>query len=127
MYNEGWYYINSNIHAPELLQTKYDYYDYKYPEKIDITKGRIGFAHNTDGHYKLMILGNSYVENVKEFLYTSFKDTQKYRIIDIGNFRMKPYEKIALAYKPDALLIIFHRTTPYEHMYNIPDTYTVKE
>lgn len=116
-YTDGWVYINSNINAPELLTTEYEYYDYKYPERINLTGKYDTTAINPDGHYKLMLIGNSYVESIKFFLHTSFKETKKFRISDIPAFRIKKYEDIARTYKPDAMIIMFHVKSPFAFMY----------
>lgn len=119
-FNEGCEYINAKIKAPELLKTEYIYYDYKYPEKIKITGTK---AHKTfinhDGHYKLLIMGDSYMENLLCFLNTSFYKIEKYRtnIDQLKNpkrkseFEIKAYEKIIKDYKPDAIILIKHSGT----------------
>ena len=119
-FNEGSEYRTANIKAPELLKTQYIYYDYKYPEKINITGDRMHKTFiNNDGHYKLLIMGDSYMENMLYFLNTSFYRIEKYRTnIDQlkkpkrkSEFEIKAYEKIIKDFKPDAIILIKHSGT----------------
>ena len=110
-------YSAMHIKAPELLTQEYTYYDYKYPEKIKISEGK---AHKTftnkNGHYKLLIMGDSFMESLIYFLNTNFYSIEKYRtnLDKLNNpprkfeFEMKPYEKIIKSYKPDAIILIKH-------------------
>lgn len=119
-FNEGCEYINAKIKAPELLKTKYIYYDYKYPEKIKITgtKAHKTFINN-NGHYKLLIIGDSYMENLLYFLNTSFYKIEKYRS-NMDQLKtpkrkyeleIKAYENIIKKFKPDAIILIKHSGT----------------
>lgn len=117
-FREGETYRGAAVNAEKLLNTEYLYYDYKYPETITIKKDKNNYEYpflhlNSKGHYKLMILGNSYQENITYFLNTNFKEIRKYRLnssLETPKRRyeteMRPYEKIAEDYKPDAVLLI---------------------
>ena len=116
----GGEYKQANIKAPELLKTEYIYYDYKYPQNIIITGGKEHFTHiNRTGHYKLLILGDSYMENLTYFLNTSFYKIEKYRT-NMDNLKkpkrkyeleIKAYENIIKKFKPDAIILIKHSGT----------------
>ncbi len=114
-FNFGCGYIAVNINAPEIFDTEYIYYNYKYPENIKIRGKNEHWIHtNKKGYYKLFIVGDSYMENITYFLNTSFYQIEKYRTND-GNpqnphrkyeMEMKPYENIIKKYKPDAVILI---------------------
>ena len=109
-FDNGYNYLHSKIHNEALLTPKYVYYDYKYPNDIQIVEN----THtNTKGNYRLLILGDSFQENLVYFLNTSFHNIEKYRtnIAKMGpkrNYEMEieAYYKIIDEFKPDAILLI---------------------
>ena len=115
-FHNGQMYHKSMLNYPKLLKDSYTYYDYKYPEKIKIIGEGTHITHiNNNGNYKLLIVGDSFSENLVYFLNTNFSHIERYRhnmktkeIIKKYDLEMKPYEKIMKDLKPDALVIIRH-------------------
>ncbi len=124
-FNEGWSYLGSGISDENVLKTEYEYYDYKYPENINILKNNSGYPYmqlNRKGSYKLLLLGDSFQENLTYFLNTNFNEIRKYRLNSPNDtpkrsykLEMKPFENIAQKVKPDAILLIWN-TGWLEHL-----------
>ena len=108
-------YSSVNINAPKFENTEYTYYDYKHLKNIKISGKDEHWTHtNKQGHYKLLIIGDSYMESMAYFLNTSFYQLEKYRN-NMGikkkpqrkyPLEMKPFENIIKKYKPDAVILI---------------------
>ena len=108
-------YSSVNINAPKFEKTEYTYYDYKHLKNIKISGKDEHWTHtNKQGHYKLLIIGDSYMESMAYFLNTSFYQIEKYRN-NMGikkkpqrkyPLEMKPFENIIKKYKPDAVILI---------------------
>ena len=118
----GGEYKTVNIKEARFENTEYIYYDYKHPKTIKITGDKEHWTHtNKQGHYKLLILGDSNMENMTYFLNTSFYKIEKYRTnMDMNTLKhpkrkseleMRPYENIIKKYKPDAVILIKHSGT----------------
>ena len=111
-YDEGHSYKTANLNDKSLLDTSYKYYDYKYLDKIKIEGSFPHITHyNPDGKYNLLIIGNSFQENLSYFLNTSFKNIDKYRF-NSGEYplRKEIYEPIIK--KSDADIVIFISHSP---------------
>lgn len=114
LYTKGSNYARAKIKDNKLLQTKYKYYDYKYPENIEIIGHPPHYMHiNNTQKYKAFLIGNSFVENITYFLNTSFKRIEKYRFNTDFNLpkRNAPlditgYIPLIEQQKPDMLIII---------------------
>ena len=115
----------ARINSKVLSKTNYLYYDYRYPEKISILKNSNGYPYlqiNRDGCYKLLLLGDSFQENLTYFLNTNFKEIRKYRLNSPNDtpkrrykLEMAPFENIAKHYKPDVIILIWN-TGWLEHL-----------
>lgn len=108
--------------------TEYVYYDYKYPEKYNIKKYKndsdnehFSFSYpymhiNHSGVYKLLLLGDSFQENLTYFLNTNFREIKKYRINATYynppkrhyQMEMEPFENVAVLYNPNAIILVWN-------------------
>ena len=109
--NKGCFYERLNL-PNKVLDTYYLVFDYKnknnvkriptalYPEEIAYSKD--------SNKYTLYIIGNSFEENVTNFLMPTFKKTIKKRYNTIYPYilHLKRYEEDILKEKPDILLLI---------------------
>ncbi|MCM1010021.1 MAG: hypothetical protein NC390_03960 [Fusobacterium sp.] len=118
LFDEGWEYLRSKMHDKSFLETLYVYYDYKYPERIDISGKHPHYKHyNKFGKYKTLIIGDSYQENLSYFLNTSFKEIDKYRLDPNAThpLHINAYDKIISDSDADMVLLIVH--SPYTRFF----------
>ena len=117
-FDEGQYYNRTLIYYPKLLSTKYNFYDYKYIDKISVEDdwGTHQLLTNPAGKHKLFILGDSFQENMSYFLDTSFYKIMKYRGNDKdfdpprkSNLDMNAFAPIILKFKPDIMFVILYQ------------------
>ena len=111
MYTPGREYHKTLIRDKSFLtDTNYLYYDYKFPEKISVTGKYPHFIHTNDSEkYHLLLIGDSYQENLSYFLNTSFRKIDKYRV-ESGKLKLlnlDSYKDLILETKPDILLLVF--------------------
>ena len=114
LYANGIEYERSLIKDDKMLHTQYPYFDYKYSEKIKVSGQHPHYEHyNKEGNYKLLIIGDSYQENLAYFLNTSFQTIDKYRLNhnDKTPLNIKYYKNIIQNSHADMLLILIH--SPY--------------
>jgi hypothetical protein len=115
-FNEGWAYKISGFKKDErVLQSQYTYYDYKYPERINISN-TITWEHsiftNSTGNHKVFVIGDSFMENLIYFFITNFKQVARYRFTDSSypkrrfDLDIKAYEKLILEFKPDIIVLV---------------------
>lgn len=112
-YNEGRSYELAIINNKSSLNTPYKYYDYKYLDNIKIVGLHSHITHyNTNGKYNLLIIGDSFQENLAYFLNTSFKNIDKYRInSDEFPFKKEIYEPIIKSSKADVVVFISYASS----------------
>ena len=111
-YNSNRRYINANLNDKNLLDTKYKYYDYKYLDKIKIDGLFSHFTHyNPYSKYNLLIIGDSFQENLAYFLNTSFKNIDKYRV-NSEKFPLKKEIYEPIIKKSDADIVVFISCSP---------------
>lgn len=89
-----------------VLNTNYKYYDGKNKHIKAISYGEF---HNSEGKYKVLLIGNSFTENFKPFLAYSFKDIKRFRCNDAlnDNLKLSRWKKQILEFKPDVLILLF--------------------
>lgn len=106
-YNEGCSYKRAFLNDKNILDTPYKYYDYKFINQINIEGNCSHNTHyNSNGKYNLLIVGDSFQENLSYFLNTSFKNIDKYRV-NSKEYPLKKeiYEQIIK--KSDANIVVF--------------------
>ena len=111
LYDNGLEYTHFGVKDKKILETQYTYYDYKYRQRIKIIEKYPHYTHyNPTGRYKILVLGDSYQENLSYFLNTSFKQIDKYRL----NPNIKQplhislYEKIISESDAQIVLLVLH-------------------
>ena len=118
IFKQGAEYRKLGINNTNIENTEYIYYDYKYSNKINLTSyHNFHIKHkNSDGKYKLLLIGDSFSENLVYFLNTSFADIEKFRTnggtrfepIRDYEFEIEPFYNFIDEYKPDAIILIRH-------------------
>lgn len=94
------------------LSENYNYYDFEDKGleliKTDDNTGKNFKYLKAKNNQKVMIIGNSFVENFVTFLAPSFKEVRKKRCNTslINNLNLSRWEKEILEYKPDVLIIL---------------------
>lgn len=111
LFDEGWEYLRSKMKDKTFLETQYTYYDYKYPELIKIVGEHPHHIHyNETGRYKILLIGDSYQENLSYFLNTSFKKIDKYRLDQNAKYplHISSYEKVISESDADIVFLVVH-------------------
>lgn len=89
------------------LAAPYPFYEYKRPDRVEITKSYPDFVRyeNKDGKHSLYLLGTSHVNQLAPILAYSFETAVK----ETGNTETMTKKSVAPA-KPDVMVLIFQST-----------------
>ena len=96
------------------LNTQFKYYRHKNEKLLKVSWKRDvmqkDFYYPLAADRKLLLIGNSFSENISYFLAYSFKHTKKLRtnFKKIDNFNLSRWREEIIAYKPDVMLIVLH-------------------
>ena len=113
-FGEGYMYRVLNMNDDSVLDVDYTYYDFPQSTQITSTAGSSTDSRIFSGPHgtrNIVILGNSFTENLMQFIPLSFKRTLKLRS-NAGNvgfadeIKIKRFEKEILGFKPDALVLV---------------------
>lgn len=104
------------------LKDDYKYYKIKNESKLKISENLLtkrDYINSDATDLKVVLVGNSFIENLNHFLPHSFKQVRKIRsnihkLAANQELNIKRFEKEMLEIKPDILIMVFHTTyTPH--------------
>ena len=104
-----------------VLDQAYKYYTHKKEKSVKlIQKQDIKYKYFQNSlsanNLKVVIMGNSFAENIVSFLPYSFKEVKKYRVNTSSedNLKLSRWKKELEQYKPDILIVLVHsRYSPH--------------
>ena len=100
-----------NVDVSDLLVTQYKYYEAIHKKDIQIKKITNEITDYTnlksDNNLKMMLIGNSFTENLANFFPYSVKNVRKFRTNSIG-LNMRKIEPEIKKYKPDMVVFAIH-------------------
>ncbi len=106
-----------NIDLPDCKQMiYYKKYNHKLKENLKYKlspKGRVDYYYPDGIDKRVVIIGNSFIENFNQFLPYSFKNVLSFRTNYTGyeNFNLSRWKEDILKYKAEILLILIHAET----------------
>lgn len=89
-----------------VLNTDYKYFNDKNKHIKTISSGEF---YNPDGKYRVVLIGNSFMENLIPFLSYSFKKLSRLRsnIALYNDLALSRWKKQIIEFKPDVLILLF--------------------